>query len=1093
MATIKKKRPSYARRRSSSSLSASMTENTLLPLASLIEKPGLAFYTAYAHVEDVSSHLMSLLRSGGGSDKYSLSTLASCILSSQELLLGLLYRTDICDQRPGVDKLALGLAVKDILCQFNSLLTIAAAVDMGEDNMIHHDSKVEREEEKREDQNGGADKTSPTPTSFFCKLAAAQSLGLLSLGTKEAISSSLKIMNDNPPINKYVFLDNNTRTSLDQLNSTLGDGSGTFSSTHQDSCNVENYSNVALKVPSLVLKSHENANGGVDASSHGPEDYIFQITHVILEHFFWYVEKVLFPQSSLLSTSGKGSNNLIIMQYIFESCTKVLGVLDYMILADFHPLRVAVHGSSGFYSQAWHRIRAWFVRTFKETTTAMNLDHVHICPEMYPNETLYLQRLDRASSAFRTMCFRHYTLAERTIGSNSMGSAGKSFEQMQGSFLRHPCGEYNAAKYRVHEYTNVKCAEFVGLGTQAVIDDAKASAGHDNDEALDKIGYVEEDEHEQRQLSNKLLTELERCFVDSNVEAFLDLFNTSNCRIEHPLGTLPYLGKKVKAYFQNLTKRHPTIHSFKCSSEAAGKITINVDADLSEGTRVQYLMRGDCILDENGLILRLLVSGLPDMSEALCENNDQRNSFWTTRESWLKDDCQSLQQSYRRQLSPAEMLAFQLNQNKSGKNVSDGLTIVSRSLIQGQCTSRELVQNAIDQVVNRHMLLKARVEVTESGHYFVVDGECDRQTSIEIIDGARSRLDCEKYLNFQFDCENGQMIRVIISRFQSSFELVTVMYHGVCDAISARDLHYQFIRQLAAVDLVASGKQSDCLQVLNEMQLQASIPLPATHHAKRVLNERGGKAADPLPPPQPVPIAVPNHTELSFEETPRSIAITVKLSKDETDALLAACRDQHTTVHSAIGAASLLAADCGDSRKRVLTSAVDLRRRLQMPTGELVYSVGGFDGSAGFEYDLDEVGEFWSLCQAIRSDIVDSIDSGRLLTTYVSSIEGMVGAYKAGYLDGGCFGTVFLSNIGNEHYQKQHGDLHWLEFDYIYGQFLPGGPHYHITCGTFDGKLTLNFQCVQPTIPMSEAKAFVDSTVNLLKKNSECSQNDEHE
>ena len=124
MTTIKKKRPSYGRRRSSSSLSASMTENTLLPLASLIEKPGLAFYTAYAHVEDVSSHLMSLRGSGGGSDKYSLSTLASCILSSQELLLGLLYRTDICDQRPGVDKLALGLAVKDILCQFNSLLTI---------------------------------------------------------------------------------------------------------------------------------------------------------------------------------------------------------------------------------------------------------------------------------------------------------------------------------------------------------------------------------------------------------------------------------------------------------------------------------------------------------------------------------------------------------------------------------------------------------------------------------------------------------------------------------------------------------------------------------------------------------------------------------------------------------------------------------------------------------------------------------------------------------------------------------------------------------------------------------------------------------
>jgi hypothetical protein len=424
------------------------------------------------------------------------------------------------------------------------------------------------------------------------------------------------------------------------------------------------------------------------------------------------------------------------------------------------------------------------------------------------------------------------------------------------------------------------------------------------------------------------------------------------------------------------------------------------------------------------------------------------------------------------------MLAFELNQNKSGKKVSDGLTIVSRSLIQGQCPSHELVQDAIDQVVKRHTLLNARIEDIGGVPHFVVDGRV-KPTCVEVVDGARERLDCEKYLNTQFDVASGDMIRVIVSKLESSFELVTVMFHGICDAISARDLHYQFIRRLASVE--SSKDDPDCLLTLKETPLRTTIPLPATYHTKSILNERAKEAAEPLPPPVPVPIVT--RDEVSDEEARQSIAVTLKLSKDETTALVGACRARNTTVHAGIAAAALLAADCGESRKRVLTSAVDLRRRLQMPTDELVYAVGGFDGSAGFEYDLDDIGDYWNLSKAIRSDLVDTIDSGRLFTTYLSSIEGLVGAYKAGYLDGGCFGTVFLSNIGNEHYKKQIGNMCWKDFDYIYGQFLPGGPHYHITCSTFDGHLTLNFQFVKPIISVKEARDFANTTVKLILEN----------
>ena len=270
-----------------------MSELTLAPLASLIDRPGLSFYVAYAHVEDVSAHLMSIKSSisrRGNEDPYGLATLTSCILSSQEMLLGLLYRAEICDLRAGVDKFALGLAVSDILSSFKSVLDVAAALD-GENN---HGNKEDKERIiTREDSTEAADKI--IPTSFFHKLAKAESLGLISSGTKEALLSSLQIMKDKSPTNRCAILDSKTREALVQLNASLG-GDNTFSIL-RNACK-ENYSYVALKVPSLVLKSHENRDGGVDPSSHGPEDYIFQITHVILEHFFWYIENVLSALSS---------------------------------------------------------------------------------------------------------------------------------------------------------------------------------------------------------------------------------------------------------------------------------------------------------------------------------------------------------------------------------------------------------------------------------------------------------------------------------------------------------------------------------------------------------------------------------------------------------------------------------------------------------------------------------------------------------------------------------------------------------------------------------------------------------------------------
>eukprot|EP00956_Cyclotella_meneghiniana_P039685 scaffold177068_cov106-Cyclotella_meneghiniana.AAC.1 len=124
------------------------------------------------------------------------------------------------------------------------------------------------------------------------------------------------------------------------------------------------------------------------------------------------------------------------------------------------------------------------------------------------------------------------------------------------------------------------------------------------------------------------------------------------------------------------------------------------------------------------------------MSAALCKS-DQRDFVWTGSN---RSGSRSLKKTYRRPLSPAEMLAYELNKNESGEKVSNGLTIVSISIIQGQCPSPKLVQHAIDRVVERHTLLNARIEVKESTPYFVADGNM-KPTSVEVVNGAGKQVD----------------------------------------------------------------------------------------------------------------------------------------------------------------------------------------------------------------------------------------------------------------------------------------------------------------------------------------------------------------
>jgi len=404
----------------------------------------------------------------------------------------------------------------------------------------------------------------------------------------------------------------------------------------------------------------------------------------------------------------------------------------------------------------------------------------------------------------------------------------------------------------------------------------------------------------------------------------------------------------------------------------------------------------------------------------------------------------------------------------------------------------EQIAYALHQIKSCHPLLKAHIEKKDGCLFFVSSQQdCDREIALEV---KKTKIDCEEHMDTKFNCAEGDFLRIIISnavhnngKNESSFELVTILYHGICDAISVRDLHHQIINQFG----ILNSASVPSFQNISPMP----IPVPAALSAERALNDsrksqgfivRGSPIDTPSPPLPQLDQAPVWCDPIAGDVNARSRTIKHAFTVEQTQQFQIACKVNKTTMHGLIGAASLIAVNCGTSTKRVLCSAVDLRRRVGLSPSDLLYAVGGFDGSAAFEYEVDANIELWALARKVRCDIVESIDSGRLLSTYTESVDGLVDAYKAGYLEGGTFGTVFLSNVGNENYTKNIGPLRWSEFEYIYGQFIPGGPHFHITASTFDGSLALNVMFVSSVVPEHVAHAFVEAVVGILLTNMSC-------
>lgn len=272
------------------------------------------------------------------------------------------------------------------------------------------------------------------------------------------------------------------------------------------------------------------------------EDALFMTVHQVSECWFRIVLNELEAiekhfESGLLNPKEVYASFhfiTIILAYLSEH----IFLLEHMVLADYHPLRVALRGASGGQSLQAHKIFSKSKKLFANFLSYLIQQQRSILvvleqPHKFKNSMLLIQSFERLERALKTFFFNHYLLSANVIGSQSFGSIGYELVSLADKFVAPIFPEIDQAKY---DFT-LK-ANFLYGSTSGIL-------------ILEKEGFKPKAKNK-----SKLPTSL----IDRTIDAYfgaisaldakkwIELFETDGY-IEDPVGSRPYVGHKELAIF----------------------------------------------------------------------------------------------------------------------------------------------------------------------------------------------------------------------------------------------------------------------------------------------------------------------------------------------------------------------------------------------------------------------------------------------------------------------------------------------------------------------------------------------------------------
>ena len=272
------------------------------------------------------------------------------------------------------------------------------------------------------------------------------------------------------------------------------------------------------------------------------EDELFIAVHQVSECWFniglkemEVLIQLLQSPSSNLSESISSFKMLIdLLLYLSDHIL----LLEHMILAHYHPLRVALRGASGGQSQQAHQLVYKATRVFSLFLTRLQQEQLTLIqviesPCKYPIHLSIIKQFEKLERTLKNFFFQHYALSASIIGSQSFGSIGQEIVSLADKFVEPLFQELDQAKYELTLKTNFQYGKSSGV---IVL------------KKENRTMPPPPEHHLTQTLAEQTVQHYFEAISELNPSKWISLFD-KNGYIEDPVGSRPYLGSQELSVF----------------------------------------------------------------------------------------------------------------------------------------------------------------------------------------------------------------------------------------------------------------------------------------------------------------------------------------------------------------------------------------------------------------------------------------------------------------------------------------------------------------------------------------------------------------
>ncbi|MGH1395995.1 MAG: phthiocerol/phthiodiolone dimycocerosyl transferase family protein [Trichormus sp.] len=437
--------------------------------------------------------------------------------------------------------------------------------------------------------------------------------------------------------------------------------------------------------------------------------------------------------------------------------------------------------------------------------------------------------------------------------------------------------------------------------------------------------------------------------------------------------------------------------------------------------------------------------------------------------------------SYDRKLGQIEQLMEKLNARAKTWNV------VTISRVKG-FVNQDALRQSLELIQCRHPRLNSRIISLKSNLVFQSQGTEKIPLRVVKVSHVEEWKDIVNEEMNQVIPSNKYLLRVVLvnvlSEEKVSF-LITTAHHAIADALSCIQLHSEILtyhQKIFTGEAIQPFINLTPLPPLEEL-------IPPSHQGLK------GKITSLL---FLLKLAVQKiwyrPQTLGFEKylpiaNRYSGIVHRQLNQEITQQFINRCRQENTTVNSALCAAMMFAvADklIKNYQKEFWLNCltyIDLRRHINPVIND--ENMGVFATSNLGFYRFNQYTEFCQLARDSKRNLDINIQQGNLFK--------MISIAK--YLIDFCFiypqevaATVSVSNVGKVNISKAYGELELEEISFAGTHALYGGL-FTVHAATFQGKMLLNFVYSRPSISQESMEALVNNFINYILRVSDSYEN----